>query len=162
MKTATRKALIEALERLMAGTPNDRDLRKKAQHGKLKINNNTVEKEAGLSVGALRNHADIKEMIKSKSLKIQVANSDSASSEIELLQQENKKLKSEKTNLNRLKKSYHESAKNHERALAKQAATHIKMVEELMKMLHESEREKAMDKVVKARPDNVITGNFGD
>ncbi|KII75263.1 bacterioferritin comigratory protein, partial [Vibrio renipiscarius] len=39
MKIATRKALIEALERLMAGTPNDRNLRKKAQHGKLKINN---------------------------------------------------------------------------------------------------------------------------
>ena len=74
MKTATRKALIEELDRLIAGTPNDRDLRKKAQHGKLKINNSTVEKEAGLSVEALRNHADIKEMIKSNSLKVPEVN----------------------------------------------------------------------------------------
>ena len=162
MKTTTRKALIEALGRLIAGVPNDRDLKKKAQNGKLKINNNTVEKEAGLSVGALRNHADIKEMIKSKSLEVQVANSDSANSKIELLQQENKKIKSEKTDLNRLKKKYHETAKSHEKAFAKQAATHIKMVQELMEMLHESEREKAMDKLVNTRPDNVIKGSFRD
>lgn len=162
MKTATRKALIEALERLIAGTPSDRDLRKKAQHGKLKINNNTVEKEAGLSVGALRNHADIKEMIKSKSLEIQVTNNDSASSEIELLQQENKKLKSEKTHLNKLKAKHLADAKKSKDALAKQAAIHINMVKALMEMLPESEREKAMDKIVKARPDNIITGNFGD
>ena len=76
------------------------------------------------------------------------------------MQQENKKLKSEKTDLNRLKKKYHESAKNHERALAKQAATHIKMIQELMEMLPASEREKAMDKVVNTRPDNIVEGNF--
>ncbi|MEZ9279551.1 bacterioferritin comigratory protein [Vibrio cyclitrophicus] len=162
MKTATRKALIEALERLIAGAPNDRELRKKAQNGKLKVNNNTVEKEAGLSVGALRNHADIKEMIKSKSLEIQVTNNDSASSEIELLQQENKKLKSEKTHLNKLKTKHLADARKSKDALAKQAAIHINMVKALMEMLPESEREKAMDKIVKARPDNIITGNFGD
>lgn len=162
MKTTTRKTLMDALQRLIEGSPNNRELRKKAQSGKLKINNNAVEKEAGLSVGVLRNHPDIKELIKNKSLDVRVGKSNSAQSEIELLQQENKKLKSEKTDLNRLKKKYHESAKNHEKTLAKQAATHIKMVQELMEMLHESEREKAMDKVVKARPDNIIKGSFRD
>lgn len=160
MTQATKNKLIKALERLLEGKPENRDLRKKAREGKLKINNSTVEKEAGLSVGALRNHPDIKDMIKAKSLKAQVTNSDSASSGIELLQQENKKLKGEKTALNRLKKSYHESAKSHEKALAKQAALHIKIVQELMEIIPESVREKAMDKVVNARPDNIIEGNF--
>ncbi|MDY7586791.1 bacterioferritin comigratory protein [Vibrio tarriae] len=162
MKSSTKKILIEALERLVEGTPNDRDLRIKAQSGKLKINNSTVEKEAGLSVGALRNHADIKELIKSKSLKIRAENSGSASSEIELLLQENKMLKSEKTELNRLKKKHHETAKRNEAELAKQAAIHIKMVQELMDMIPEINREKAMDKIVSIQPNNVINGKFGE
>ncbi len=41
-----------------------------------------------------------------------------------------------------------------------QAATHIKVVQELMDMLHESQREKAMDKIVLSRPDNIIAPQF--
>lgn len=160
MKQATRKELIDALERLIKGEPTNIELRKKAQQGKLKVNNNTVEKEAGLSVGALRNHKDIKEMIKAKSLKTRVEKSKSATTEIELLQKEIDGLKSDKTHLNKLKAKHLADSKRNEAALARQAAINIKMVQELMEMIPENKREKAMDKVVNARPDNVINGSF--
>ncbi len=34
------------------------------------------------------------------------------------------------------------------------------IVQELMDMLHESQREKAMDKIVSSRPDNIIAPQF--
>ena len=160
MTQATRKNLVDALERLIKGEPDNRDLRLKARDGKLKINNHTVEKEAGLSVGALRNHEDIKKMVKAKSLNNSVEQSESAQSAIELLQEEVKKLKRERTQANNKKTEYHKLSKSHQTALATQAATHIKMVQELMEMIPVYERERAMDKVVRTRPDNVIDGKF--
>ncbi|MEZ8931524.1 MULTISPECIES: bacterioferritin comigratory protein [unclassified Vibrio] len=160
MTQATKNKLIRALERLLESKPENRELRKKNREGKLKINNSTVEKEAGLSVGSLRRHEDVQAMVKSKSLEARVAQDDSNQSPIDVLQAEVKQLKNDKTQANKKKKEYLDLARCHEQALAIQAASHLKMVEELMGMLHESEREKAMDKVVKARPDNLIKGDF--
>jgi hypothetical protein len=160
MTQATKNKLINALERLLEGKPENRELRKKAREGKLKINNISVEKEAGLSVGALRRHEDVQDMVKNKSLEFRVAQDDLSHSPIDVLQAEVKQLKLDKTQANKKKKEYLDIARSHEQALARQAANHIKMVQDLMGMLHESEREKAMDKVVKARPDNLIKGKF--
>lgn len=160
MTQANKSKLINALERLLEGKPENRELRKKAREGKLKINNFSVEKEAGLSVGALRRHEDVKTMVKNKSLEFRVAQDDLSHSPIDVLQAEVKQLKLDKTQANKKKKEYLVLARSHEKALAIQAASHIKMVQELMEMLHESEREKAMDKVIKVRPDNLIKGNF--
>jgi hypothetical protein len=74
MTQSTKNKLIKALERLLEGKPENRDLRKKAREGKLKINNSTVEKEAGLSVGALRRHEDVQIMVKNKSLEARAMN----------------------------------------------------------------------------------------
>ncbi|MFA0402740.1 bacterioferritin comigratory protein [Vibrio sp. 10N.222.52.C12] len=160
MTQATKSKLVKALGRLLDGSPENRELRKKAREGKLKINNSTVEKEAGLSVGALRRHEDVRVMVESKSLEARAAQDNSSQSPIDVLQAEVKQLKSDKTQANKKKKEYLDLARSHEQALAIQAANHIKMVQELMEMLHESEHEKAMDKVVKARPDNIVEGNF--
>ncbi|RPF11046.1 hypothetical protein EDB14_2145 [Vibrio crassostreae] len=160
MKQATKNTLERALERLIKGEPTNLDLKKKARQGKLKINNNTVEKEAGLSTGSLRHYPSIKAMIKSRSLKAKVESSESTTSEIELLQQENAKLKGDKTQLNKLKSKHLIDARKSKEALATQAANHIKMIQELMEMLPALEREKAMDKVVNTRPDNIVEGNF--
>jgi len=160
MKQATRKKFLDALERLIKGEPDNRELRLKAKAGKLKINNSTVEQEAGLSVGSLRNHGDIKDMVKAKSLTNRVKKSESAQSSIELLEEEVKKIKKEKTQSNKKKTEYHKLAKSHKIALAAQASNHIKMVQELMEMIPIYEREKAMDKIVRTRPDNVIDGKF--
>lgn len=162
MKEATKKALMAALERLLDGEPTNLELKTKAKQGKLKVNNNTVEKEASLSVGSLRNHPDIKAMIKASSLSAKVESSDTALSEVDILQDEIQRLKREKTKLNKLKDKHISDSRKSERALATQAAMHIKIVQELMEMLPESQREKAMDKVVSARPDNVIKGSFRD
>tara|TARA_R110001583_G_scaffold108357_7_gene257088 strand:+ start:265 stop:750 length:486 start_codon:yes stop_codon:yes gene_type:complete len=160
MTQTTKNKLKNALERLLEGKPENRELRKKAREGKLKINNISVEKEAGLSVGALRRHEDVQNMVKNKSLEFRVAQDDLSHSPIDVLQAEVKQLKLDRTQANKKKKEYLDLTRSHEQALAIQAASNIKMVQELMEMLHESEREKAMDNVVKARPDNLIKGNF--
>jgi hypothetical protein len=160
MKQATRKKFLDALERLIKGEPDNRELRLKAKAGKLKINDSSVEQEAGLSVGSLRNHGDIKTMVKNKSLNKRVEQSESTQCPIELLEEEVKKLKKERTQSNKKKTEYRELAKSHKTALAAQATSHIKMVQELMEMIPVYEREKAMDKVVSTRPDNVIDGKF--
>ncbi|MDO6488422.1 hypothetical protein Q4503_11965 [Colwellia sp. 6_MG-2023] len=160
MKQATRKKFLDALERLIKGEPDNRELRLKAKAGKLKINDSTVEQEAGLSVGSLRNHGDIKTMVKNKSLNNRVEQSKSTQCPIELLQEEVKKLKKDRTQANKKKTEYHKLAKSHKTALANQAASHIKMVQVLMEMVPVYEREKAMDKVVSTRADNVIDGKF--
>ncbi|MCF7452075.1 MULTISPECIES: bacterioferritin comigratory protein [Vibrio] len=163
MSQITKNKLIKALERLLDGDVakfTSRELRNKARKGKLKINNSNVEKEAGLSAGALRRHSDVVLMIKNKSLEVQVAQDETADSPIEVLQKEIKALKGERAQANKKKKEYYDEAQSHKDALAVQAATHIKVVQALMEMLHESQREKAMDKIVSARSDNVIAPQF--
>jgi len=160
MTESTRKKLIDALDRLIQGKPNNRDLRLKAEKGKLKVNDSTVEKEAGKSVGVLRNHKDIKKMVKAKSLNIRVEQSNTSQTTIELLEEEIKKLKRQRTHANKKKKEYYELSKSHKQSHAVQAAKHIKIVKELMEMIPETQREKAMDKIVHARPDNIIKGKF--
>ncbi len=160
MTQRTRKKLIDALDRLIQGTPEHRDLKEKARKGKLKINNSTVEKEAGLSVGALRNHEDIKTMINSQSLGLAVDQSNTAKSELDLLQEQLKEQKKKTTKANKLKNKYYEQSKDHQKALQVQAAKHIRIVQRLMDMIPFEEREKAMDRIVSARPDNVIEGKF--
>ena len=152
MSQITKTKLISALERLLDGDVTkltSKELRNKARKGKLKINNSNVEKEAGLSAGALRRHDDVVLMIKNKSLEVQVAQDDTADSPAEVLQKEIKSLKRERAQANKKKKKYYDDAYSHKEALALQAATHIKIVQELMNMLLESQREKAMNRAGK-------------
>ncbi len=163
MSQITKNKLIKALERLLDGDVTklaSKELRNKARQGKLKINNSNVEKEAGLSAGALRRHNDVALMIKNKSLEMQVAQDETTNSPIDVLQKEIKSLKGERAQANKKKKEYYDEAQSHKEALAVQAATHIKIVQELMDMLHESQREKAMDKIVSSRPENIIAPQF--
>ena len=163
MSQITKNKLIKALERLLDGDVTklaSKELRNKARQGKLKINNSNVEKEAGLSAGALRRHDDVVLMIKNKSLEVQVAQDETTDSPIDVLQKEIQSLKGERAQANKKKKEYYDEAQSHKEALAIQAATHIKVVQELMDMLHESQREKAMDKIVSSRPDNIIAPQF--
>ncbi|HII4337706.1 TPA: bacterioferritin comigratory protein [Vibrio parahaemolyticus] len=163
MSQITKNKLIKALERLLDGDVaklTSREMRNKARKGKLKINKSNVEKEAGLSAGALRRHNDVVLMIENKSLEVQVDQDETSDSPIEVLQKEIKALKGERAQANKKKKEYYDEAQSHKEALAVQAATHIKVVQELMEMLHESQREKAMDKIVSSRLDNVIAPQF--
>lgn len=163
MSQITKNKLIKALERLLDGDVTkltSKELRNKAREGKLKINNSNVEKEAGLSAGALRRHDDVVLMIKNKSLEVQVAQDETTDSPIDVLQKEIQSLKGERAQANKKKKEYYDEAQSHKEALAVQTATHIKVVQELMDMLHESQREKAMDKIVSSRPDNIIAPQF--
>ena len=57
----TNRALWEALDRLKKGQPISSELKERK---KLKVNNYAVEIEAGLSIGVLKNHPDVKKAIK--------------------------------------------------------------------------------------------------
>ena len=99
MSQITKNKLIKALERLLDGDVaklTSREMRNKARKGKLKINKSNVEKEAGLSAGALRRHDDVVLMIKNKSLEVQVAQDETTDSPIEVLQKEIKSLENNK------------------------------------------------------------------
>lgn len=60
----TKQSLFDALERLISGNIKNAELKDKINNGKLKINSSSVEKEADLSVGVLRNHPDVVDAIK--------------------------------------------------------------------------------------------------
>lgn len=60
---ATEKQLRNALERLIDKKPTNRDLKKKLKANKLKIGFSNVEKEAGLSNGALKHYPELKKEI---------------------------------------------------------------------------------------------------
>jgi hypothetical protein len=66
----------------------------------------------------------------------------------------------ERAQANKKRAEYHELSKNHQKALAAQASSHIKMVQELMEMIPVYEREKAMDNIVRTRAENVVEGKF--
>lgn len=59
----TEQQLMAALERLIAKTPTNRELKQKLKNNKLKIAVSNVEKEAGLSNGAAKHYPAIKELI---------------------------------------------------------------------------------------------------
>lgn len=63
-KDASRKALLDAISRIKEQTYTHKDLQKK---NVVKLNKSNVEKEAGLSVGALRHHPDIVKLIENPS-----------------------------------------------------------------------------------------------
>lgn len=56
MKTLTEKKLMDALERLLKGQPENQRLRLNAKEGALKITKRCVEIEAECSPGAIRNY----------------------------------------------------------------------------------------------------------
>jgi len=159
MKDATKQALRDALDRLVEGKPTNTELKKRANKGTLKINDSTVEKEAGKSAGALRNHRDIAEEIKEKALSLRAEKSGQLSNE-ELLKKELKEAKAEKTQLQKKKNEHYKKRKIAEQAQASDAARHIEIIQSLMRMIPLTEREKAMHTLVNTTTDNVIKGKF--
>lgn len=59
----TKKDLRDALQRLVSGCPEKPELKEKLKKGTLKINNSSVEKEAGKGNQSLKRHQDVKDEI---------------------------------------------------------------------------------------------------
>lgn len=62
-KRKTNKALREAIDRIVAQTPNSKKLQEKLKEGKLKLNRTNVEIEADKGYGVIKYHSDVKELI---------------------------------------------------------------------------------------------------
>lgn len=95
-KDASRKALLDAISRIKEQTYTHKDLRKK---NVVKLNKSNVEKEAGLSAGALRHHPDIVEVIQGVSPNNNHSADDVASltEKVDKLEASNRELKAEST-----------------------------------------------------------------
>jgi hypothetical protein len=59
----TKKDLRAALQRLVSGCPTNPELKERLKKGTLKINNSSVEKEAGKGNQSLKRHEDVKDEI---------------------------------------------------------------------------------------------------
>ncbi len=161
----TKVALFEALERLKNNQPTSRELKKKAVTGKLKINRSTVEKEASLSVGVLRNHNDVVAAIKSAEI-LSVASTNEAitntveaqnsSAQLQVMEERLKKLKAEAREQARLKKKYYENSKRDEAALSKQVAQQAMIVQALLKKVPEEARESVLNEMIRTKGGNVV------
>lgn len=93
-KDASHKALLDAISRIKEQTYTHKDLKNKAI---VKLNKSNVEKEAGLSAGALRHHPDIIKVIEGVSLSYNSSSDDTASltEKVNKLEASNRKLKVE-------------------------------------------------------------------
>ncbi|WP_135458717.1 hypothetical protein [Vibrio echinoideorum] len=93
-KDASHKALLDAISRIKEQTYTHKNLKNKAI---VKLNKSNVEKEAGLSAGALRHHPDIIKVIEGVSLSYNSSSDDTASltEKVNKLEASNRKLKVE-------------------------------------------------------------------
>lgn len=136
----TKQSLFDALERLISGEIKNTELKDKRNNGKLKINRSSVEKEADLSVGVLRNHPDVVEAIKlsiknEKIKKLDIKSTDELS-DIEL--------DSKNESLQKIKKQKIEQKDeifNLNNAMSNQLALHQMLVVALTNDLNEDRKE---------------------
>ena len=93
-KEKTAQKARAAMERIKSGTPNNLKLKKRKN---LKLNQNTVEIETGLSVRALKHHPEIlTEIMDYKAPRIDSGDNNASDVIAVLLKRENEKLKEQK------------------------------------------------------------------
>ena len=153
----TKAALFEALERIKKNQPIQRELKKKAAVGKLKINRSTVEKEAVMSVGVLRNHDDVVAAIKSAAIMVGTPEAQDSGVQLQAMEERLKKAKADAREQARLKTKHYENSKRDEAALSKQVAQQAMIVQALLKKVPQEAREDALREIVRAKGGNVIS-----
>ncbi|TOQ81087.1 hypothetical protein CGG88_12015 [Vibrio parahaemolyticus] len=126
----TRKAMLEALDRLI----KNQSLRVAPPY---KINVLTVEKEAGFSIGSMRNYPDVKDLIDREKNKVQLGK---ATSESKNFCTKEKNLNHRLDREKRLKAEYKYKLEAAEDALAKAHTVQAELVMALHEMLSHDQR----------------------
>lgn len=144
----TKQALFDALERLKANQPTDRELIGKLKSGKLKVNRSSVEKEADKSVGSLRNHPDVVDAITkyTDALSLDEYNVET----VEDVYKE--KLANEKNNKKdaiRLKEKYRTEADKMEASMENQLEQHHMITAAMFELIPLDKRKKLIEKITK-------------
>ncbi|MEK2012407.1 bacterioferritin comigratory protein [Vibrio parahaemolyticus] len=137
----TKKALFDALERLKEGKPSSLKLKIKLQKGKLKINRRTVEEEAGLSSGVLRNHDDVVRAIK-QSANQQIAAKKELPSLSEVNAEVNAAMKARLKKQTELKEEYYDETKRLTDAMDTQLTAQHELVTALFNKIPLEEHDK--------------------
>ncbi|TLS80543.1 hypothetical protein [Photobacterium damselae] len=144
-KDASRKALLDAISRIKEQTYTNKELKKKKV---VKLNRSNVEKEAGLSAGALRHHPDIVKVIQGANPNHSAEDVVSLAQKIGELEASNSKLKAESTR-------YKMNAKQAEDTLKEHQSEYHQIVTALFFKIPIHEREEA----IKSLDDSSLSGN---
>ena len=160
-KEKTALKAIEAIKRIQDGKPNHRKL---LNRDNLKLNQHTVEQEAGLAVGALKHHDDILTMISDINLMgCEQEKTTGTQTDIYLLKQEIIKLKAQKKaaitgkkDAIALKKSYAEQLETlkYENKMLHQH--HAEVVSALFDLIPQEDREGIVIKAMSHGNTNVV------
>ena len=143
----TKKALWDAFERLKEGKPVSDELKRRAT---LKVNNYAVEKEAGLSVGVLKNHPDVKNSIKEYQDQI-VATEHGLSDSEDVVGHKLTQLKGRLKKETEQKKNYADEVQRLTESMKRELAAHHEIVKALFDKVPYEEREALLRHI-----DNVV------
>ncbi|MFS1912646.1 hypothetical protein [Vibrio sp. 10N.286.48.B7] len=144
-KGASRKALLDAISRIKEQTYTHKELKKKKV---VKLNRSNVEKEAGLSAGALRHHPDIVKMIQGANPNRSAEDAASLTQKVDELKASNRELKAENSR-------YKKDAEQADKTLKKHQSEYHQTVTALFFKIPIDEREEA----IKSLDDSSLSGN---
>ncbi|PMO78048.1 hypothetical protein [Vibrio breoganii] len=144
-KDASRKALLDAISRIKEQTYTHKELKKKKV---VKLNRSNVEKEAGLSAGALRHHPDIVKMIQGDPNR-SAEDAASLTQKVDELKASNRELKAENSR-------YKKDAEKADKTLKKHQSEYHQTVTALFFKIPIDEREEA----IKSLDDSSLNGNI--
>jgi len=149
-----------AITRIVEGTYTNKTLKKRK---KVKLNQSTVEMEAGLSVSSLRNHPDILALIENQNNPMGQDNLSADSSDIYHLQNQITKLRKQKKELQKQKreltqKSQLEYSKHQslEKINKEIHADYIQLTSALFDLIPQEERQDLFEKLSHRYSNNVI------
>ncbi|PQJ47271.1 hypothetical protein [Vibrio splendidus] len=146
MNTVKQQKYYDAIQRILNGKPSNPELKDLANKGKLKLNNYSVEREAGMSTGSLRRHPDIKAAIKkatiTKSKDDLIKNTEAAEPElIQHYEQELTKERSKRIKSNKLKRQYQGEVERVTVAMKEQLSHHQNMMFAIFDLIPEDKRQ---------------------
>lgn len=159
-KENTAARALAAITRIVEGTYTNKTLKKRK---KVKLNQSTVEMEAGLGVSSLRNHPDILALIENQNNPNEQDNLSTDSSDIYHLQNQITKLKKQKKELQKQKKeltqkyqlesSKHQSLEDINKEIH---ADYIQLTSALFDLIPQEERQDLFENLAKRSLNNVV------
>lgn len=153
----TKKRLLDALKRLQNNAPTVAALKDKAQAGKLKINRLSVETEADLSVGVLRNHDDVVKLINDSNQKPHAGTTNASMSDAH--KQQTKALQEKLKTAKEKNIEQQDETKRMSAAMLAQLQQFHMITQAMFEEIPLEDRKLVIDKMKNNRTDNVVNIN---
>ncbi|ROQ74300.1 hypothetical protein [Vibrio crassostreae] len=149
-KERSNKAMLDAIERIVSGTYTSQDLKKQKV---VRLNDKNVQIEAGLTLGAIRHHPDIKKRI------VDINNARNELDKVSELQTKVDKLKKENTKLKAENAALNLKIKRDADSWEEKLASHHQAITALFFKIPLADREEAIKTIDMSNKDNVTNIN---